>query len=164
MDDREGWRERARDIRDDGATWWWWSSCLIVSSVGILLSSNNSRNGSVWVSVFLRVAFGTLICSFGLVICYKVSKVPTGNKMVYFVSYVVAIVYLGFKYLSPLFLFLPHLTCRLLCPWKAAREFKVGRKEAKIPFNSSFILGFLMIIQWRGNFSWTSRNTSCFTD
>ena len=24
MDDREGWRERARDICADGATWWWW--------------------------------------------------------------------------------------------------------------------------------------------
>ena len=28
--------------------------------------------------------------------------------------------------------FLPHLTCwRLLCQWKAAREFKEGRKEGK---------------------------------
>ena len=24
MDDSEGWRERARDIRADGMTWWWW--------------------------------------------------------------------------------------------------------------------------------------------
>ena len=24
MDDREGWRERARNIRAEGATWWWW--------------------------------------------------------------------------------------------------------------------------------------------
>ena len=24
MDDREGWRERVRDIRADDATWWWW--------------------------------------------------------------------------------------------------------------------------------------------
>ena len=24
MDDREGWRERVRDIHADGATWWWW--------------------------------------------------------------------------------------------------------------------------------------------
>ena len=24
MDDREGWRERVRDIRTDGVTWWWW--------------------------------------------------------------------------------------------------------------------------------------------
>ena len=22
--DREGWQERVRDIRADGATWWWW--------------------------------------------------------------------------------------------------------------------------------------------
>ena len=25
MDDREGWRERFRDIRADGVTWWWWN-------------------------------------------------------------------------------------------------------------------------------------------
>ena len=24
MGDREGWRERIRDIHDDGVTWWWW--------------------------------------------------------------------------------------------------------------------------------------------
>ena len=24
MDDREGWRERVRDIQADGVTWWWW--------------------------------------------------------------------------------------------------------------------------------------------
>ena len=24
MDDMEGWWERVRDIRTDGATWWWW--------------------------------------------------------------------------------------------------------------------------------------------
>ena len=24
MDDREGWRERVRNIRADGETWWWW--------------------------------------------------------------------------------------------------------------------------------------------
>ena len=24
MDDREGWRERFRDIHADSATWWWW--------------------------------------------------------------------------------------------------------------------------------------------
>ena len=24
MDNREGWWERVRDIRADGATWWWW--------------------------------------------------------------------------------------------------------------------------------------------
>ena len=24
MDDREGWRERIRDIRAGGVTWWWW--------------------------------------------------------------------------------------------------------------------------------------------
>ena len=24
MDDREGWRERVKDIRADNATWWWW--------------------------------------------------------------------------------------------------------------------------------------------
>ena len=24
MDDRDGWRERVREIRAGGATWWWW--------------------------------------------------------------------------------------------------------------------------------------------
>ena len=24
MDDRDGWRERVRDIRSYGVTWWWW--------------------------------------------------------------------------------------------------------------------------------------------
>ena len=24
MNDRDGWRERVREIRADGATWWWW--------------------------------------------------------------------------------------------------------------------------------------------
>ena len=38
-----------------------------------------------------------------------------------------------------LFFFLPHLICRLLCLWKAARKFKEGRKETKMPFNSNFI-------------------------
>ena len=30
MDDREGWRERFRDIRADGATWcsWWWVNSM----------------------------------------------------------------------------------------------------------------------------------------
>ena len=31
MDDREGWRERVRDIHSDGATWWWWFVWRIVS-------------------------------------------------------------------------------------------------------------------------------------
>ena len=53
-----------------------------------------------------------------------------------------SIVDFGFKYLTPLF-FLLQLTCyRLFCPRKAAREFKEGRKEMKIPFKSKFISGF----------------------
>ena len=28
MDDREGWRERLRDTRADGATWWWYYFCI----------------------------------------------------------------------------------------------------------------------------------------
>ena len=30
IDDREGWRERVRNIRADSATWWWWNlwSCF----------------------------------------------------------------------------------------------------------------------------------------
>ena len=32
MDDREEWRERARDIHSDGTTWWWWWWILKESS------------------------------------------------------------------------------------------------------------------------------------
>ena len=28
MDNREGWREKVRDIRADGTTWWWWCCYL----------------------------------------------------------------------------------------------------------------------------------------
>ena len=32
MDDREGWREKVRDIRADGATWWWCIiSCILIN-------------------------------------------------------------------------------------------------------------------------------------
>ena len=31
MDDREGWRERFRNIRTDSATWWWWWWLLMES-------------------------------------------------------------------------------------------------------------------------------------
>ena len=37
MSDREGWRERVREIRASGVTWWWWwwwwQNFIIVSSV-----------------------------------------------------------------------------------------------------------------------------------
>ena len=39
-----------------------------------------------------------------------------------------------------------------------------GRKETKIPFNSNFILRFLMTILWPGDFSSTSRMMSHFPD
>ena len=29
MNDREGCRERVRDIRADSATWWWWRWCIL---------------------------------------------------------------------------------------------------------------------------------------
>ena len=32
MDDREGWREKVRDIRGDDTTWWWWYFVLIYIS------------------------------------------------------------------------------------------------------------------------------------
>ena len=28
MDDREGWRERVREIHADGATWWWYNNLM----------------------------------------------------------------------------------------------------------------------------------------
>ena len=30
MDDREGWRERVRDILADSATWWWWNNQTVL--------------------------------------------------------------------------------------------------------------------------------------
>ena len=36
MNDREGWRERARDIRDDGMTRWWWDIYLKNQLISIL--------------------------------------------------------------------------------------------------------------------------------
>ena len=32
MDDREGWRERVRDIRANGTAWWWWGWFIINGS------------------------------------------------------------------------------------------------------------------------------------
>ena len=67
------------------------------------------------------------------------------------------------SYLILLF-FLPHLTSWLLCLWKAAREFKEGRKETKIPFKFQLYFRVLMTILWRGKFSWTRRNMTRFPD
>ena len=30
MDDREGWRQRVREIRADGVTWWWWWDFILL--------------------------------------------------------------------------------------------------------------------------------------
>ena len=38
MNDREGWAERVRDIRADGATWWWWFQVFRLNKV--MISSN----------------------------------------------------------------------------------------------------------------------------
>ena len=38
MDDRQGWRERVRDICADSATWWWW---VTVSKIGNLRASSH---------------------------------------------------------------------------------------------------------------------------
>ena len=40
MDDREGWRERVRDIRADGTTWWWWWWWLIIIMIIIIILKN----------------------------------------------------------------------------------------------------------------------------
>ena len=47
MNDREGWREKIRDIHADGATWWWW--WWIIISIYIikwfkLISKTTSSN------------------------------------------------------------------------------------------------------------------------
>ena len=77
---------------------------------------------------------------------------------------IVAVVDFGFKYLTPSFFFLTYLNCRFLWLWKAAREFKEGRKETKKPFTSNFIFGFLITILWRRKLSRISRNMSRFPD
>ena len=53
-----------------------------------------------------------------------------GKRFVVLFLYIV--IGFEFRYLTPLFLFLPYLTW-LLRRWKAAREFKEGRKVTKIP-------------------------------
>ena len=59
MNDREKWRERVRDIRDDGTKWWWWYSvaernlnfCL-VRNLSWPLESPNIFTQSVWLVLF----------------------------------------------------------------------------------------------------------------
>ena len=43
MDDRDGWRERVKDIHADGATWWWWWYIVIHR-----LTVSSYHNSSVW--------------------------------------------------------------------------------------------------------------------
>ena len=37
IDNREGWRERVRDIRADGATWWWWLVWVRFNGISIFI-------------------------------------------------------------------------------------------------------------------------------
>ena len=37
MNDREKWRERARDIRASGTTWWWWWWWLFLINITFIL-------------------------------------------------------------------------------------------------------------------------------
>ena len=44
MEDREGWRERVKGIRADGATWWWWWWSLRNSNLILFDTSDLPRN------------------------------------------------------------------------------------------------------------------------
>ena len=48
-DDREGWRERIRDIRADSATWWWWwwFTSLVTWKVFSLKTKKQARKRDV---------------------------------------------------------------------------------------------------------------------
>ena len=67
-----------------------------------------------------------------------------------FVSWVSLVVVVSY----PIFLFLLHLTCWLLCLWRLQKN--CGRKEGrKIPFKFQLYFGVLMSIPWREEFSWS---------
>ena len=54
MDVRDGWQERLRDIRADGATWWWW--WYILNNLGensFLLSSWVLILQNLWSNSFI---------------------------------------------------------------------------------------------------------------
>ena len=54
MKDREGWRERVREICAGGATWWWW--CLTTSSS---LPRANTDNDVDWLAAHELTQFRT---------------------------------------------------------------------------------------------------------
>ena len=87
MNDREKWRERARDIRDSGTTWWWWWWCKI-------------RKGS-FISFFLHsFLFGSSF--FFLLLPYSF----TVNSSFFFTSQNVFPFFFSFLFFYPLFLYL----------------------------------------------------------
>ena len=46
IDEREGWRERVRDIRTDSGTWWWWwwlFFYMMMIMMTVPLQLNNSQ-------------------------------------------------------------------------------------------------------------------------
>ena len=45
MNNREGWRERVRDIRDDGTTRWWWGWWEFTYDWNQSLNQLNNENG-----------------------------------------------------------------------------------------------------------------------
>ena len=56
MNDREGWRERVRDIRADGtARWWWWLQCITNNSIKHATFFNTRLNDQTF--LFLAIQF-----------------------------------------------------------------------------------------------------------
>ena len=64
-------------------------------------------------------------------IVWSYQKVLFGLLFSWVVGSGLLLVDFGFKCLTPFFFFSPHLTFWLFYMWKAAREFKEGRKEGR---------------------------------
>ena len=73
MNDREEWRERARDIRAVGTTrwWWWWNYCYLRAIDPQSLSSIAFNKRLVWVIICckrnLNNSVGTFLYILGLI-------------------------------------------------------------------------------------------------
>ena len=63
MNDREGWRERVKDIHADGMTWWWWWWCIPFVSI-VKLYSLARFSGDRFTVVYKIVFFISSLWSF----------------------------------------------------------------------------------------------------
>ena len=75
MDDREWWRERARDIRADGKTWWWWWYVCTPLNGQTILFMGSKQELSLRFRVDLRVMAMKEYSTF--------PKVPVGKSCLY---------------------------------------------------------------------------------